>query len=70
MEYDVGDQVFLKISPIWGVIRCGKIGKLNHRFIGPFKIVERVRDVVYRLRFSMTYKLVLSLFLEGVHDIF
>ena len=34
----VGDLVFLKVSPMKGVMRFGKKGKLAPRCIGPFKI--------------------------------
>ena len=38
LEFDVGDHVFLKISPFKGVMRFGKREKLNPRYIGPFEI--------------------------------
>ncbi|GJR68541.1 putative reverse transcriptase domain-containing protein [Tanacetum coccineum] len=38
MEFEVGDKVMLKVSPWKGVVRFGKRGKLNPRFVGPFKI--------------------------------
>ncbi|GKF82278.1 hypothetical protein Tco_0243934 [Tanacetum coccineum] len=38
MEFEVGDKVMLKVSPWKGVVRFGKRGKLNPRFIGPFKL--------------------------------
>ncbi|KAJ9552777.1 hypothetical protein OSB04_016822 [Centaurea solstitialis] len=41
IDFQVGDQVMLKVSPWKGVIRFGKKGKLSPRFIGPFKITER-----------------------------
>ncbi|GKE23117.1 putative reverse transcriptase domain-containing protein [Tanacetum coccineum] len=37
MEFQVGDRVMLKVSPWKGVIRFGKRGKLNPRYVGPFK---------------------------------
>nr|GEY90867.1 putative reverse transcriptase domain-containing protein [Tanacetum cinerariifolium] len=37
MKFQVGDMVMLKVSPWKGVIRFGKRGKLNPRYIGPFK---------------------------------
>ncbi|GKC59692.1 putative reverse transcriptase domain-containing protein [Tanacetum coccineum] len=37
MEFEVGDRVMLKVSPWKGVIRFGKRGKLNPRYVRPFK---------------------------------
>ncbi|GJZ96107.1 hypothetical protein Tco_0668441 [Tanacetum coccineum] len=49
MEFSVGDMVMLKVSPWKGVIRFGKRGKLSPQYIGPFKIIERIGLVAYKL---------------------
>ena len=61
-EFIVGDWVFLKVSPTWGVVRFGKRGKLSPRFIGPFEIVQWIGECAYRLALPPS--------LSGVHDVF
>ncbi|XP_028060211.1 uncharacterized protein LOC114263826 [Camellia sinensis] len=62
LSFEVGDHVFLKISPRQGLMRFGKSGKLSPRFIGPFEILERIGEVAYRLALSPQ--------LSGVHNVF
>nr|GEY97499.1 putative reverse transcriptase domain-containing protein [Tanacetum cinerariifolium] len=49
MEFQVKDKVMLKVSPWKGVVRFGKRGKLNPMYVGPFKVLERIGDVAYKL---------------------
>nr|GEV76874.1 putative reverse transcriptase domain-containing protein [Tanacetum cinerariifolium] len=62
LEFQIGDRVMLKVSPHKGVIRFGKQGKLNPQYIGPFKILNRIGPV--------TYKLELLKELRNVHNTF
>ena len=49
LEFQVGDKVFLRVSPWKGVFRFGKKGKLSPRYIGPYEILGRVGLVAYRV---------------------
>ncbi|GKD39168.1 hypothetical protein Tco_1259375, partial [Tanacetum coccineum] len=49
LEFKAGDKVMLKVSPWKGVIRFGKRGKLNPRYIVPFKILAKVGTLAYRI---------------------
>ncbi|GJR33867.1 putative reverse transcriptase domain-containing protein [Tanacetum coccineum] len=49
MEFQVGDKVMLKVSPWKGVVRFGKRGKLNPRYVGPFKVLKKVGAIAYKL---------------------
>ncbi|GJR75749.1 putative reverse transcriptase domain-containing protein [Tanacetum coccineum] len=50
VEFEVEDQVLLKVSLWKGMVRFGKKGKLAPRYVGPFEILKRIGHVAYRLR--------------------
>nr|GFA75594.1 putative reverse transcriptase domain-containing protein [Tanacetum cinerariifolium] len=52
MDFQVGDKVMLKVSPWKGVVRFGKRGKLNPRYVRPFRVLEKVGTVAYKLELS------------------
>ncbi|XP_070041589.1 uncharacterized protein [Nicotiana tomentosiformis] len=58
----VGGNVLLKVSPMKGIMRFGKKGTFSPRFIGPFEVLRRDREVAYKLAFPPS--------LLGVHPIF
>ncbi|XP_025625309.1 uncharacterized protein [Arachis hypogaea] len=62
LEFEEGDYAFLKVTPTTGVGITIKTKKLNHRYIGPFQIFERVGPVAYRMA--------LPPHLSNLHDVF
>src|SRR5262249_43799655 len=62
MEFGVGEYVFLKVSPMKGVMKFDKKGKLAPHYMRPFEIVDRIGEIAYHL--------VLPLDFSHVHHIF
>ncbi|GJX24749.1 putative reverse transcriptase domain-containing protein [Tanacetum coccineum] len=62
IEFQVGDKVMLKLLPLKRVICFGKRGRLNPRYIGPFKVLAKVGTVSYRLELPQQLSKVYSTF--------
>jgi hypothetical protein len=62
LSFEVGDFVYLKVSPMIGLRHFKVRGKLAPRFIGPFKILEKRGEVSYQLDLPPQ--------LSDVHDMF
>lgn len=62
LTFKEGDCAYLKVSPMKGVKRFRKKGKLSQRYIGPYQIMEKVGLVAYRIVLPEEY--------QKVHDVF
>nr|GEY17666.1 putative reverse transcriptase domain-containing protein [Tanacetum cinerariifolium] len=62
MEFQIRDRVMFKVFPWKGVVRFGKRGKLNPRYVGPFKVLDKVGTVAYNLELPQK--------LSRVHNMF
>jgi hypothetical protein len=62
LSFEVGDYVYLKVSPIRGIKRFGVKGMLAPRYIGPYQIQARRGEVAYQLGLPES--------LSAVHDVF
>jgi hypothetical protein len=62
LEFAVGDEVLLKVSPIKGIVCFGIKGKLSTRYIGPYLITSRVGSLAYHLQLPES--------MAGVHPVF
>jgi hypothetical protein len=49
LSFEVGDYVYIKVSPIRGIKRFRVKGKLAPRYIGPYQIQARCGEVAYQL---------------------
>jgi hypothetical protein len=62
LSFEVGDFVYLKVSPIRGVRRFGVKGKLAPCYVGPYQILAKRGEVAYQLSLPEG--------LSAVHDVF
>jgi hypothetical protein len=62
LQFEVGDFVYLRVSPTRGVQQFGMKGKLAPRYVGPFEILETCGPIAYCLQLSYQ--------LAAIHNIF
>ena len=60
--YEIRDRVYLRVSPLRGVKHFEVKGKLAPRFVGPYRVLESMGEVAYKLELLEG--------LLGVHDVF
>ena len=60
--YEIGDRACLRVTPLRGVKQFGVKGQLAPRFVGPYRLLERMREVAYKLELLEG--------LSGVQDVF
>ena len=61
VAYEVGDRAYLRVSALRGVKRFRVKGMLAPRFVGPYRVLESMREVAYKLELPEG--------LSGVHDV-
>jgi hypothetical protein len=62
LKFEVGDHVYLRVSPMKGVRHFGIKGKLAPRYIGPYSIIDKYGPTSYQVELPAK--------LSGVHNVF
>jgi hypothetical protein len=62
LEFEMGDHVYLRVSPMKGVCHFGIKGKLAPRYIGPYPIIDKYGPTSYQVELPAR--------LSGVHNVF
>ncbi|XP_071902707.1 uncharacterized protein [Coffea arabica] len=62
LEFEVGDMVFLKVTPLRGTVATRKGKKLKPRYVGSYKIQRRVGTVAYQLELPTS--------MSRIHNVF
>ena len=69
LEFQVNDWIFLKVSPMTGVMRFGKKGKFSPRYVGPYKILKRIGKVSYELELPAKLAVVHPVFRISLEEV-
>ena len=62
IEFEVGDHVYLKVSPMKGVQRFGVKRKLAPRYVGPYPIIEKSGNVAYKIELPYEMRAIFNVF--------
>nr|XP_009786568.1 PREDICTED: uncharacterized protein LOC104234665 [Nicotiana sylvestris] len=62
LEFKEDDWVFLKVYPMKGIMRFGNKGKLSSRYVGPYRIIQRIGQVAFKLELPPEMSLVHPIF--------
>jgi hypothetical protein len=62
VSYEIGEKVYLRVTPLKGVHRFRIKGKLAPRYVGPFPIIAKRGELAYQLELPSTF--------PKIHDIF
>jgi len=49
LKFEVGDHVFLRVTPTAGIGRAIKSRKLTPRFVGPYQILRKIGAIAYEI---------------------
>ena len=62
IEFEVGDHVYLKESPMKGVQWFGVKRKLAPRYVGPYPIIEKIGNVAYKIELPYAMRTIFNVF--------
>ncbi|XP_070028625.1 uncharacterized protein [Nicotiana sylvestris] len=66
LEFKEADWVFLKVSPMKGIMWFGKKGKLSLRYVRPYRIIQRIGQEAYKLKLPPEMSLVHPVFYVSI----
>ena len=60
LEFEAGDHVFLRVTPIASIGRAIKLRKLTPRFVGPYQILRRIGVAAYEIAIHHTWRICIT----------